>query len=170
VSGKIKYVMDSPTDEFICNFKADTIHLPDLNPYLENAIFAKINDGTVSAAQVNFKSNNIESRGESHIVYRDLKLQVNKRDSVQQRRRGLLSLLANTVVRTKNTRKIGYIYAKCNPGRSFTGYWVQSILSGIKATAGFENKEQKGERKFVKKVVDVVMRRKLRQEYIIEEF
>ena len=170
VSGKIKYVMDSPTDEFICNFKADTIHLPDLNPYLENAIFAKINDGTVSAAQVNFKSNNIESRGESHFVYRDLKLQVNKRDSVQQRRRGLLSLLANTVVRTKNTRKIGYIYSKCNPGRSFTGYWVQSILSGIKATAGFENKEQKGERKFVKKVVDVVMRRKLRQEYIIEEF
>ena len=170
VNGKIKYVMDSPTDEFVCNFSADTIHLPDLNPYLENAIFAKINDGTVSAAQVNFKSDNNESRGESHIVYRDLKLQVNKRDSVQQRRRGLLSLLANTVVRTKNTRKIGYIYVKCDPGRSFTGYWVQSILSGIKATAGFENKQQKGERRVVKKVVDVVMRRKMRQEYIIGEF
>ncbi len=170
VGARIKYVMDSPTDEFICNFKADTVNLSDLNPYLENAIFAKINSGTVSAAQVNFKSDNIESRGESHIVYRDLKLQVNKRDSVQQKRRGLVSLLANTVVHTKNSRRIGYIYAQCNPGRSFAGYWVQSILSGVKATAGFENKQQKGERRFAKKVLDVVMRRKLRQEYIIPEF
>lgn len=168
VGAKIKYIMDSPTDEFVCNFSADTVSLPDLNPYLENAIFAKINDGTVSAAQVNFKSDNIESRGESHFVYKDLKLQLNKKDSVQQRRRGLLSLIANTVVRTKNTRKIGYIYAPCNPGRSFAGYWVQSILSGVKATAGFENKQQKGERRFAKKVLDVMMRRKLRQEYILD--
>ncbi|MCR5453415.1 MAG: DUF748 domain-containing protein, partial [Bacteroidales bacterium] len=168
VGAKMKYVMDSPTDEFVCNFQADTVSLPDLNPFLENAIFAKINDGTVSAAQVNFKSDNIESRGESHFVYKDLKLQVNKKDSVQQRRRGLLSLIANTVVRTKNTRKIGYVYAKCNPGRSFAGYWVQSILSGVKATAGFETKEQKGERRLVKKVFDVVMRRKMRTEYILD--
>ena len=169
VSAKIKYEMDSPTDEFYCNFHADSVSLPDLNPYLENAIFAKINDGTVSGAQVNFRADNIESRGESHIVYRDLKLQVNKKDSVQQRRRGLLSFLANTVVRTKNSRKIGYIYVKNDPARSFAGYWVQSILSGVKATAGFENKQQKGERRFAKKVLDVVMRRKLRQEYIIGE-
>ncbi len=169
VNAKIKYVMDSPTDEFVCNFKADTVSLPDLNPFIENAIFAKINDGVLEGAQVNFKSDNKESRGESHFIYHDLKLQVNKKDSVQQRRRGLLSLLANTVVRTKNTRKIGYIYAKCDPARSFAGYWVQSILSGVKATAGFTTKEQKGEKRFAKKVVDVVMRRKMRQEYIINE-
>ena len=169
VGAKIKYIMDSPNDEFLCNFSADSVYLPDLNPYLENAIFAKINDGTVSSAQVNFRANNTESRGESHFVYRDLKLQVNKRDSVQQRRRGLLSFLANTVVRTKNTRKIGYIYLRHDPARSFAGYWVKSILSGVKATAGFENKQQKSERRFVKKVVDVMKKRKLRQEYIINE-
>lgn len=169
VGAKIKYIMDSPTDEFICNFSADTVYLPDLNPYLENAIFAKINDGKVSSAQVNFRSNNVESRGESHFVYRDLKLQVNKRDSVQQRRRGLLSFLANTVVRTKNARKIGYIYVRHDPARSFAGYWVKSILSGVKATAGFENKEQKSERRFMKKVVDVMKRKRMRQEYIINE-
>jgi len=102
-------------------------------------------------------------------VYRDLKLQVNKKDSVQQRRRGLLSFLANTVVRTKNSRKIGYIYVKNDPARSFAGYWVQSILSGVKATAGFENKQQKSERRVMKKIVDAMKRRKLRQEYIIAE-
>lgn len=169
ISGKMKYVMNSATDEFICNFKADSIALPIINPYLENALFAKINDGILTSGQVNFKSDNIESRGEAKLMYHDLKFQVNKKDSVQQRRRGLLSLLANTVIRTKNTRKVGYIYTQPDNTKSFAGYWMKSILSGIKATVGFETKEQKDERRFSKKLVDVVMRRKLRQEYIIPD-
>lgn len=168
VSAAIRYDLDSPTESFIINVMADTVHLPILNPYLENGIFASVDEGTLTKARIYFKSDDIESRGQSQFFYHDLKLSLNKKDSVQEKRRGLLSLLANTVLRTKNTRKVGYIYARPDTTRSFAGYWMSSILSGAKSTVGFESKEQKGDRKFYHKILDAVTRRNNIKEYILD--
>ena len=66
-------------------------------------------------------------------------------------------------VKKKNTKKIGYIYAEPDSTRSFTSYWVKSILSGVKATMGFESKEQKDERKLAEKFKDAFARGKQRK-------
>ncbi len=168
VYANIMYDFDSPTEEFICNFKADSVYLPILNPYLENGIFAKVEDGVLQNGVVYFKSDNIESRGESQLIYRNLKFSLNKKDSVQVKRRGLLSFLANTVLRTKNTKKIGHIYTRPDTTKSFAGYWMQSLLSGAKSTVGFESKEQKDDRKFYHKLLDAVTRKKAKGNYILE--
>lgn len=168
VSAAIRYDLDSPDEAFICNFMADTVYLPILNPYLENGIFASVDDGTLTKARIYFKSNDYESRGQSQFFYHDLKLSLNKKDSLQAKRRGLLSFLANTVLRTKNTRKIGYIYAKPDSIKGFSSYWLSSVLSGAKSTVGFESKEQKGDRKFYHKILDAVTRRNNIKEYILD--
>ncbi len=170
VRAKIMYDLDSPTEEFVCNFMADSIYLPTLNPYLENGIFAKVDDGVLTKGTVYFKSDDIKSRGESQFIYHDLKLSLNKKDSIQEKRRGFLSLLANTVVRSKNTRKTGHIYAVPDSTRSFAGYWMQSLLSGLKSTVGsiFESKEQKDDRKLARKLIDAVTRKNRASDYILD--
>lgn len=173
VYANIMYDLDSPTDEFICNFWADSIYLPVLNPYLENGIFAKVDDGILTHGEVQFKSDNKESRGQSLLLYHDLKFSLNKKDSIQEKRRGLLSFLANTVLRTKNTKKTGYIYTRPDTTKSFAGYWMSSLLSGAKSTVGFETKEQKDDRKFARKftrkIIDAVIRKKARESYMLEK-
>ncbi len=168
VYANIMYDLNTPNEEFICNFKADSIYLPILNPFLENGIFAKVDDGVLQNGVVYFKSDNIESRGESQLIYRDLKFSLNKKDSVQVKRRGFLSFLANTVLRTKNTKKIGYIYTRPDTTRSFAGYWMSSLLSGARSTVGFESKEQKHDRKLGRKLIDAVTRKKAKESYILE--
>ncbi len=168
VSASFRYTINSPNDEFYCNAHLDSLFLPDLNPFLENALFARIDDGILTEADIKFTSDNNYSKGESIFKYHDLKLAVNKRDSVQAKKRGLLSLLANSLIRTDNPKhkfsrvKVGYIYAEPETYKGFSSYWVKSMLSGAKATAGFESKEQKNERRFADKVRDI-MSKKQRQ-------
>ena len=162
IKADFKYFLNSPTDEFIVKAKTDTIFLPDMNPFLENALFARIDDGIMRSADIEFTSNNKSSTGVSVFRYNGLKLSVNKHDSVQPKRRGLISMLANSLIRTDNPKhkfsrvKKGYIYTKPDPHKSFSSYWIQSVLSGAKATAGFESKAQKEERKFYSKFKDVI--------------
>ncbi len=162
IRADFKYFLNSPTDEFIVKAQTDTIFLPDMNPFLENALFARIDDGVMKSADIEFTSNNKSSSGVSVFRYNGLKLSVNKHDSIQPKRRGLLSFLANSLIRTDNPKhklshvKKGYIYAKRDPHKSFSSYWIQSVLSGAKATAGFESKEQKDERKLSSKIKDVI--------------
>ncbi|MCQ2974582.1 MAG: hypothetical protein MJ211_07190 [Bacteroidales bacterium] len=164
IQASFKYILDSKNDEFICKANVDTIFLPILNPYLENAMFAKINDGTLHSANIEFSANNKNSSGESIFKYSGLKLSVNKKDSVQTKRRGLISWLANSIIRTDNPKhkfsrvKKGYIYATPDFNKGFTSYWIKSMLSGAKATAGFESKEQKDKRKFYEKIKSVIKR------------
>jgi hypothetical protein len=163
VAGSFKYPRNSAKEDFDCRIKVDSVFLPDLNPFLENALFAKINGGTLYSANIMFHSDNNSSKGISSFEYKDLKVALNKADSVQEKKRKLLSLLANMFVKKKNTKKIGYIYAEPDSTRGFTSYWVKSILSGIKATMGFESKEQKDERKIAERVKDVMSRGKQRK-------
>ena len=137
--------------------------MPYLNPFLENALFAKINDGMLYGADISFRSDNKSSKGVTRFVYSDLKFAINKADSVKEKKRGLLSLIANIFVKKKNTKKRGYIYAEPDYTRGFSSYWVKSILSGVKATFGFESKEQKDERKLTEKVRDAITRGKQRK-------
>ncbi|MBR4266212.1 MAG: hypothetical protein IKQ46_09175 [Bacteroidales bacterium] len=147
VNANILYRMKSPTDTFRCEFTVDSLYLPVVNPFLENALFAKIEEGTLHQANIKFTSDNVQSTGISRFVYSDLKLTVNKADSIQPKKRGLISLLANLFVKHNNTKKFGYIYAEPDRSRSFVSYWLSSALSGAKATVGFESKLQKYERK-----------------------
>ena len=163
ISGSFRYPRISPVEEFYCKIKADTVYLPYLNPFLENALFAKINDGMLYGADISFRSDNKSSKGVTRFVYSDLKFAINKADSVKEKKRGLLSLIANIFVKKKNTKKRGYIYAEPDYTRGFSSYWVKSILSGVKATFGFESKEQKDERKLTEKVRDAITRGKQRK-------
>lgn len=164
IFGAFTYLMKSPSEEFYCKIMADSINLPTLNPFIENALFAKVNDGMLHKADISFKSDNNASKGESKFVYSNLKIAVNKADSVQEKKRGLITFLANLFVKSKNNRKVGYIYTKRDSTKGFCSYWISSILSGAKATVAFESKEQKDERKLAEKFKDVISRNKQRKE------
>lgn len=157
-----RYVLDSPDDEFVCNAHFDSLYLPALNPFLGKTLFAQINEGYLKSADISFLADNKTSIGECKFNYHGLKLAVNKRDSLQQKKRGLISFAANRIIRTDNPK---HKYSSVKPGvistepdlyKSFTSYWIKSIISGAKATVGFESREQKSKRKILSKVRNIV--------------
>lgn len=86
------------------------------------------------------------------MIYDDLKLGLlskKKSDSLVVERRGLFSMVANSIVRDKNPRrkaigpKKGRVYFERNPYRSVFNYWTFSLLSGMQSTLGFKSKQLK---------------------------
>jgi hypothetical protein len=138
--------------EYIYGGHLDTFEMSSINPLLENLLFVTIQDGTINGLDFNVVANEDYSTGRLTMLYDDLKLGLlskKKSDSLVVERRGLFSMVANSIVRDKNPRrkaigpKKGRVYFERNPYRSVFNYWTFSLLSGMQSTLGFKSKQLK---------------------------
>ncbi len=138
--------------EYMYNGNLQDFNMKLLNPFVENTYFVSIKSGMVDNLDFNITSNSDYSVGYVKMKYHDLKLDlINKKtsDSLKVEKRGLFSMVANSVVRNKNRRlKQSYkVYYKRNIYKSAVNYWVLSLLSGVKNSLGFKSKELKSQLK-----------------------
>ncbi len=127
-------------------FKADG-HIPSFDAHLLNKIsvpmaLMRINTGTIDALDFNFTGNNVEAGGKMVMKYSDLKVDVLKHDKQTNKikKKGLISLLANIIVKNDNPRN-GNL-REVNPHfdrdvqKSFFNLVWKTMFTGMKKTLG----------------------------------
>jgi hypothetical protein len=90
------------------------------------------------------------------MLYRDLKVEfLNKKD--QEKKTivtRFITLVANGIIKGKNTSKTGSVYTARIRERSVFNYWIKIVLSGALTNAGIKSnsKQDKKYKKSVKKL------------------
>jgi hypothetical protein len=152
LTSSFHFPIASKYGEYVYGGHLDTFNMSSVNPLLENLLFVTIQDGTINSLDFNVVANEDYSTGKLIMLYDDLKLGLlskKKSDSLVVEKRGLFSMVANSIVRDKNPRrkaigpKKGRVYFERNPYRSIFNYWTFSLLSGMQSTLGFKSKQLK---------------------------
>ncbi len=152
LTASFHFPIASKYGEYVYGGHLDTFRMSSVNPLIENLLFVTIQDGTINSLDFNVVANEDYSTGRLTMLYDDLKLGLlskKKSDSLVVERRGLFSMVANSIVRDKNPKrkaigpKKGRIYFERNPYRSVFNYWTFSLLSGMQSTLGFKSKQLK---------------------------
>ncbi len=119
-----------------------------LNPFLIYAADIRINSGHLDKAEFVINGSDSIATGVLKANYQNLRITVLKPNGdLQPKKRGLLSMAANMIVR-KDNPKYGFIYRIGTIAyihdRSFSDikFWIKAIISGIKSLVLFENKKE----------------------------
>ncbi len=128
--------------------KLGEMPLTELNPFLEYAADIRLNSGHLDKAEFVMNGSDSIATGVLKANYQNLKITVLKPNGdLQPKKRGLLSMAANMIVR-KDNPKYGFIYRIGTIAyihdRSFSDikFWIKAIISGIKSLVLFENKKE----------------------------
>lgn len=152
ISASFHFPIDAAYGDYYYGGALDTFDLKEINPLLENLYFVSVTNGTANSLDFNISANEDYAEGKLKILYDDLKIDLlskKKSDTLQMEKRGLFTMVANSVIRNSNPRyKNGYehegrVYFERNIYKSPFNYWLRSIMSGVQATLGFKSKELK---------------------------
>jgi hypothetical protein len=152
INARFSFDLNSNDGDYTYEGKLDTFDLREINPLLENLYFVSVTDGLLKSISFKIEANNDYSTGNMRMVYDNLKIDLlskKKSDSLQTEKRGLYSMVANSVIKNSNPRvkggfvKEGRIYADRNSYKSVFNFWTLSIVSGMRATLGFKSKQMK---------------------------
>ncbi len=148
------------TVAFWLSAKSDKIDMPSLNPVTENLLGIGILNGKGSVDIPLIIAGNDIARGNMTFRYKKLKLAMYDRKK-EQMNKGFLSpfvnfLINDLVVKSNNPKfarkpRIGQVYFERDTRKGIVNYAWKSILSGMLSTLGFNNKEQRLEKKAMKK-------------------
>ena len=110
-----------------------------LNSITEPLGKASVKKGKINNLVFDIKGNNYKSRGHTTFLYNDLAVNVLKmNDNDELKKRGLLSLLANTLIANNNPKNnntyIGEIDFTRDTQKSFFNLLWKSIFNGVKNT------------------------------------
>ena len=161
------FPLDSKSGEYYYGGTLDTLDMKSVNPLLENLVFISINDGIIKNINFSISANDDYAEGKLKMIYDDLKIDLiskKKSDSLVIEKRGLFSMVANSIIKDSNPKrkggftKEGRVYFERNPYKSVFNYWTFSLLSGMRSTLGFKSKQlkerlklEKGSEKYAKK-------------------
>jgi hypothetical protein len=152
ITASFSFDLDSEDGDYMYEGILDTFDLKEINPLLENLYFVSVMDGLVKSISFKIEANNDYSTGNMRMIYDNLKIDLlskKKTDSLQVEKRGMYTLVANSVIKNSNPRvkggfaKDGRIYADRNSYKSVFNFWTISIVSGMKSTLGFKSKQLK---------------------------
>ena len=119
--------------------EAGAFNAPDLNHMIEPLGMASIKSGKVNKLTFNLKGTDYAAKGTSVLLYEDLKVELLKKDSADLKKKGLMSLLTNALIKDANpkngTVRTGEISFQRDITKSFFNLLWKSIFSGIKKTA-----------------------------------
>jgi len=145
---------DSTT--FQLSAKTETVDLSTLNPITENLLGIGIIRGEGSVDAPFIWANDSIARGNLVFKYKKLKLVTYNRKK-EKLNKGVLSPLINflindLVVKSNNPKfarkpRTGQVYFVRDTQKSVVNYLFKSLLSGLLSTLGFNNKEERLERK-----------------------
>ena len=171
VKGKIMGTTNFDVHLFI-PYKNDLSNPFWFNAHTEEMNFRKLNDLTQNLMGITIRSgkgsidipfisgNEKFSKGKLIFKYRRLKFRLYNREKATETR-GIASpflnfVLNNIMIRSNNPplfghTRTGYVYFERDVRKSFVNYFWKSILSGTLSTMGFNNKQQRQEKKEIKK-------------------
>ncbi len=142
------FPINSAIGEYRYKGSLQRFNMPLLNPYVENAFFVSIKSGIIDRLSFDIIANEEYASGYVTMFYKKLKLGLiskKKSDSLKTEKRGLFSMVANSIVRNKNRRMSANkaVYFERNIYKSAVNYWVLSVLSGVRNVLGFKSKQLK---------------------------
>lgn len=125
--------LSSPTHAFDFAGRMYGFDLPRFNTMLRQTSRMAITRGVMDRMEFNARADGTVARGEMRIDYRDLEIEWLKDHSL------FAALAQKVVMREANPKKdvyrVGQIFYRRDPTRSFWNYFMQSVLSGLTSTA-----------------------------------
>jgi hypothetical protein len=110
-----------------------------LNPMIEPLGMASLRQGEINSLNVNMYGNDKEVKGDLQLLYKDLKMDLLKMDSVEYKKKGITSFIANLVIQDQNPSKgvirKGTIQLERDTTRSFFNLLWKGIFKAAKRTA-----------------------------------
>lgn len=141
LNAHFKFPMDTKEGFHEVRGQLDPMSMADFNRMLEHVAFVRIDRGELDSLEFEMTLNENQSSGTLVMNYKDLKISVLDKQSIQQH--GLLEnlktfLANNFLVREDNTpetsMEAGPIQFERDETKSIFNYWWKSLLSGIKET------------------------------------
>jgi hypothetical protein len=128
--------------------------LRSINPMLEHVASLKVNSGISRRLTFEVQADEEYADGFMRFYYRDLNVALLKKDAKPKKVgkiKGLLTMFANVLVKSKNPRflflKRGRIYTERDKSKSIFNYWTKTLLSGVKHSVGFSYEKPPKERR-----------------------
>jgi hypothetical protein len=153
------FPLDHPRDSF--NFKANVgvLNMRDLNPIVSKLIPVFINSGEAEKTSIHhIHANTNYSKGFMDVTFSGLSIRMENTGAgtVDQIKNALMTEVVNILIPDQNPRedgrkRTGVIYYERDTSKSFFNFVWKSTLSGLKSSAGFNNKIQRQIRKAERK-------------------
>ena len=136
---KWKMPLNTKNGSFTISGSAGSFNAEVLNPVIEPLALASIKEGTIKSIEFTMDGNDAGAKGTSTLLYNDLKIEALKADSNDLKKRGLVSVVANAIIKDDNpkngeTRK-GEIDIERDKTRSFFNLVWKGIFKAAKRTA-----------------------------------
>ncbi len=133
-----KLPLNNANGDFEVSGEAGSFKGPALNPMIEPLGMASIKSGQVNKLSFNMKGNNYNTTGSTVFLYNDLKVELFKNDSAGIKKKGLMSILSNALIKDANPQKdvirTGEINWQRDVTKSFFNLVWKGVFSGIKKT------------------------------------
>jgi hypothetical protein len=142
LKGSFNFVLNDNAGHFTVNGHVEGFDAEVLNKVSIPMALIHINGGQINSLDFNFKGNNTKANGVMTMKYKDLKVDVLKRDknTKEIKKRGLASLGANLLVKNDNPgseglREVNPEYDR-NIYKSFFNLVWKTLFTGMKQTVG----------------------------------
>ncbi|MEO6812924.1 MAG: hypothetical protein ABI172_03290 [Ginsengibacter sp.] len=143
LKGNFKFLLNSDEGNFYANASVAAFDAKLLNQISVPMALIKVNTGKINSIDFHFTGNNTSAEGDFEMQYENLKVDVLKRDKKNNNRikkKGLLSLVANIIVKNSNPGKGNLRKVKPSFDRdiykSFFNLLWKMIFTGMKETVG----------------------------------
>jgi hypothetical protein len=177
-SANFKFFPGTANQNFEINGIIDTTQIRIFNPMVENLLFVSLKDGVVKKCTFNITGDKNIATGDMDLYYNDVKFRFLDKDSLQ-RKKGVASFFANSIIRNNNPRtkflppRKGKIYYERNESKPIFHLWTSAVMSGMKSSLGFNSEQikdeihrEKEERRQKEKQMRIQMRQQNRQNRI----
>jgi hypothetical protein len=142
ITGNFKFFLDNDNGAFVANGFIKTFDAMVLNKISIPMALIEIKSGKINSLDFHFNGNNTQANGEMVMKYKDLKVDVLKIDEETKdiSKKGLVSLLANLVVKNDNPQNGELRTAspefKRDIYKSFFNLVWKTLFTGMKTTLG----------------------------------
>ncbi|WP_276501175.1 DUF748 domain-containing protein [Terrimonas pollutisoli] len=138
----VKESYTDPLGGFVMTVKMDSTDLTVLNPVLKPLALAELKSGYLDSMYMYVVGREEMAYGKIKMAYHDLKVRIIAKDEKKSVFRGVITFFANSMVKNKNTEKLGTVFFKRLRNRSAVNYLVKITLSGVSSSIGLKKNDR----------------------------
>lgn len=135
----LKESYTDPLGGFLMTVQMGAADLTILNPILKPLASAELRSGQLDSMTMWVTGREALAFGEMKMVYRDFKINV---INTNNKKRGVISFFVNSLVKNKNTEKMGTVFFERLRDRSAINYLVKITLSGVSSSIGIKKSDR----------------------------
>ena len=138
----VKESYTDPLGGFVMTVKMDSTDLTVLNPVLKPLALAELKSGYLDSMYMYVVGREEMAYGKMRMAYHDLKVRITERDEKKSVFRGIITFFANSLIKNRNTEKLGTVFFKRLRNRSAVNYLVKITLSGVSSSIGIKKSDR----------------------------